>query len=319
MLLVLTGREDATASYLADVLAKREVPFLRLDTEDLVSRAAFRYSPSQPALRIDSRWYEPAAFSHLWYRRPEKLRDERFNDNPEGRYVLSEWAEAFEGFFAHVERRRWMNHPAGNAAASHKLEQLTVAAKIGFTIPDTLVTQVPEELQAFYERHGGFVVVKPMATAYIAREAGENDSLIYTNRVGREQLDNLHDLANCPTFFQQLVSKECDVRITVVDAHIHAVRLLASEDGVQRCDIRRNNMADVRYESVTLPAEVEASVRTLMGHYGLRFGAIDMVVTREGVWYFLEINPNGQWAWLDLCAGQSIADSFVESFSRAPL
>jgi glutathione synthase/RimK-type ligase-like ATP-grasp enzyme len=317
MLLILTGREDATASYLSGVLLKRGLPFLRLDTENLISRAAIRYTPSKPALRIDGRWYEPAAFSHVWYRRPEKLRDDRFGESPEGQYVLSEWAEAFEGFFAHVERPRWMNYPAFNAVASHKLEQLSVAAKIGFTVPDTLVTQEPDELRAFYERHAGAIVVKPMATAYVSREPEENDSLIYTNRVGREQLSNLDDLTHCPTLFQQLVSKECDVRITVVDARVRAVRLLASEDGVQRCDIRRNNMNDVRYEVITLPPEVETNVQALMQHYGLRFGAIDMVVTQQGTWYFLEINPNGQWAWLDLCAKQNIAEFFVESFSRA--
>ena len=63
MLLVLTGREDATATYLTEVLAKREVPFLRLDTEDLIARAAFRYARGRPALRIERTWYEPAAGS----------------------------------------------------------------------------------------------------------------------------------------------------------------------------------------------------------------------------------------------------------------
>ncbi len=316
MLLILTNGEDATASYLAEVLRKCGVPFLRLDTENLVSRTAIRYEPGRPALRIDTHWYEPTAFSHVWYRRPEKLEDVRFGDSAEHRYILSEWTEALEGFFTHVDRRRWMNHPASNAAASHKLGQLSIAARLGFSVPDTLVTQDPDALRTFFERNEGAVIAKPMATGYLSRSPAESDSLIYTNRVGREQLDRLEDLGDCPTLFQQLVPKECDVRITVVDARVHTTRLLATENGVQRCDIRRNNMDDVLYESITTPPEVERNIHALMRYYGLRFGAIDMVVTSEGSWYFLEINPNGQWAWLDLCAGQDIASSFVESFSR---
>ena len=53
-----------------------------------------------------------------------------------------------------------------------------------------------------------------------------------------------------------------------------------------------------------------------MEHYELRFGAIDMVVSAAGDWYFLEINPNGQWAWLDMTAGTNIAASFLQAFSE---
>ncbi|MEJ1729693.1 hypothetical protein SMA90_25505, partial [Escherichia coli] len=62
---------------------------------------------------------------------PERLKDARFDSSPEGRYLLNEWAEALEGFFAHIPRPRWMNHPAANAQASHKLEQLTTAQSLG--------------------------------------------------------------------------------------------------------------------------------------------------------------------------------------------
>jgi len=103
----------------------------------------------------------------------------------------------------------------------------------------------------------------------------------------------------------------------VVDSDIHAVELLAGDaPGEQRCDIRRNNMNDVVYRPITLPADVKAALCKLVAHYGLRFGAIDMTVANSGDWYFLEINPNGQWAWLDMTAGTKIASSFVKTFSE---
>jgi len=107
-----------------------------------------------------------------------------------------------------------------------------------------------------------------------------------------------------------------DVRLTVVDADIHAIELTAKDsDGRQRCDIRRNNMLDVTYHPINLPGVVAAAVRRLVSFYGLRFAAIDMAVGEDGRWYFFEVNPNGQWAWLDLCGEASIYKSFIASFS----
>jgi glutathione synthase/RimK-type ligase-like ATP-grasp enzyme len=319
MLFILTNSQDATASFLISALKKSGIPFLRLDTDCLLPRIALSYRPGKPAIKIDDRWYGADAVSNIWYRRPEQLKDERFDISPESTYTRSEWTEFVECFFAHVPDERWINHPARNAAASRKLEQITTAAKLGFKVPDTLATQEPHELRAFYQKHEGRLIVKPLSTGYIERRSEEEDGLIYTNRVLEKHLENLEDMAVCPTLFQQFIQKRSDVRITVVDSDVHAVELLAgSQPGEQRCDIRRNNMSDVVYHALTLPEDVKVALQKLMAHYRLRFGAIDMAVAKNGEWYFLEINPNGQWAWLDIAAGTNIAASFVKILSGKP-
>ena len=163
------------------------------------------------------------------------------------------------------------------------------------------------------------VIAKPMARGYVERPHDQADSLIYTNRLSKADLEDLDDLPVCPTLFQEYIDKKCDIRITVVDSSLSAVELRAEDRaGSQRCDIRRNNMEDVTYRRTRLPEEVACKVKELMEHYHLRFSAVDMVVGRDGHWYFLEINPNGQWAWLDLSGGMDIAECFVEAFSEEP-
>lgn len=316
MLLVLTNSEDATADYLLSRLTEASVRFVRIDTDSALERLAVSYEPGNPSLRIDGCWYEPTSFSNVWYRRPERLMSDRIPDTPEGKFVLDEWSESLEGFFAHIPRDRWMNHPAKNSLSSRKLEQLTTAQRVGFTIPDTIATQDSAILRRFFREHNGSVIVKPLGRAYIERPDGECDSIIFTNPVRECDLENLNDLAQCPTLFQQSVRKISDVRITVVDNQIHAVELTAKDgDGRQRCDIRRNNMMDVAYRAISLPNEVTNALQQLVSYYGLRFAAIDMAVGEDDQWYFFEVNPNGQWAWLDLCGGASIYTSFIDSFS----
>lgn len=316
MLLIVTNGTDATADYLLSRLTEASVPFVRFDTNTALERVELSFRPGHPAIKISGQWYHPDDFSNVWYRRPERLVSNQIPDTPEGKCVLDEWTESLEGFFAHIPQKRWMNFPAANALASRKLQQLTNAQNLGFTIPDTIVTQDSEVLQTFFSKHKGEVIVKPLGRAYIERPDSEVDSIIFTNPVCETDLKHLDDLARCPTLFQQSVRKQSDVRITVVDGDLHALELTAKDiDGQQRCDIRRNNMLDVKYRAITTPPNVKVALQRLVASYGLRFAAIDMAVATDGQWYFFEVNPNGQWAWLDLCGGATIYRSFVASFS----
>ena len=315
MLLILTNTKDVTADYLTERLEAEGVGCLRFDTDDWLPKTRFIYEDGLPVLEVEGSPYQPSRFTNVWYRRPERLRGDLLDDTPEGRFVYGEWAEALEGFFGHIPHERWMNHPSRNVGASHKIEQLTTARTLGFRVPDTLVTQDERKLRAFFSKHCGKVIVKPLARGYVERPDGGVDSLVYTNQVRESHLETLDDLPASPTLFQECIDKSLDVRITVVDGHVHAVTLTAQEpDGTQRCDVRRNNMEDVEYEEIVLPAEIAEKVRTLMRRYGLRFAAIDMAIGTDRTWYCFEVNPNGQWAWLDLAAGTDIACSFVKVF-----
>lgn len=316
MLLIVTNGSDATADYLQSRLIEASVPFVRFDTNTALERVELSFSPGNPSLQIDGQWYHPDDFSNVWYRRPERLVSNQIPDTPEGKCALDEWSESLEGFFAHIPQKHWMNFPAANALASRKLEQLSNALHLGFTIPDTIVTQDAHDLRTFFDKHNGEIIVKPLGRAYIERPDSEVDSIIFTNPVRETDLEHLDDLAQCPTLFQQSVRKQSDVRITVVDGDLHAFELTAMDnEGQQRCDIRRNNMLDVKYRAITVPQDVTVALRRLVASYGLRFAAIDMAVATDGQWYFFEVNPNGQWAWLDLCGGATIYKSFIASFS----
>ncbi|MCB9949717.1 MAG: hypothetical protein H6824_01905 [Planctomycetaceae bacterium] len=195
------------------------------------------------------------------------------------------------------------------------MEQLTTAESLGFKVPTTLITQDSIAAIQFFRKCGGQTVVKPLSNGYVERPDGI-DSLIYTNRLTSHHLESFaQDISRCPVLLQELVPKESDVRITVVDNDIHAVVLKANDDeGMQRCDIRRNNMDDVDYSVINLPGEIQQCVRELMLRYRLRFAAIDMAIDTQQQWWFFEINPNGQWAWLDILSVTSIGGSFVKAF-----
>ena len=133
-----------------------------------------------------------------------------------------------------------------------------------------------------------------------------------------ENREHLKKIQHCPILFQELIPKVLDVRVTMIDGVIIATGMKASDnDGSQRLDIRRNNMSDVEYSSLVMPEKVSAALSSFVQSYGLRFAAIDFGITDAGEWIFFELNPNGQWAWLDLFGATDIGSVFVKQLKKA--
>lgn len=311
MLLVVSHSGDETANYLCRKMGAVKFPVVRVDTDTCASEVRISYTTGQPVLHSSGGDVAAADLRHVWLRRPRAVMVPSNGDAAEQTHVANEWSEALEGFLAHVPMDRWMNHPVQNVLASHKLEQLTRAAAHGLPVPKTIVTQSPDALRAFWGATGGHVVAKPLASGFLERADGRHAS-IYTTRLRRPDLD-LREIAACPTLFQEEVAKIFDVRITAIDGRFTAVSM--RRDDAAEPDVRRNNMDGVSYGLIDIPPTVDTALREVLASYGLRFAAVDFGVTADGAWTFFEINPNGQWAWLDLVGTTALWEDFVDAFS----
>ncbi|MCX4451449.1 hypothetical protein [Streptomyces sp. NBC_01789] len=58
-------------------------------------------------------------------------------------------------------------------------------------------------------------------------------------------------------------------------------------------------------------------MRRLMRRLGLRYGAADSVVGPGGGWTFLEVNPCGQWDWIQGATGLPIAEAIADDLQGA--
>jgi glutathione synthase/RimK-type ligase-like ATP-grasp enzyme len=68
---------------------------------------------------------------------------------------------------------------------------------------------------------------------------------------------------------------------------------------------------------IELPDEVESKVHELMNTFGLIYGALDFIVTPEGRFVFLEINPAGQYMWVESRTGLPITNALADLLSDA--
>lgn len=297
MILIITNKDDATADFVAGRLKQSEC--VRLNSDDLPAAVKIESTESDSAIVIGRRRFAPGDFSGVWYRRPQAITFPGKWDHGECRHAAREYTAGLEGFLALIPEHKWINHPAKNVQAGNKIEQIRRARAMGFRLPRTLITQDPLQLRNFWRRCQGEVIVKPLSFGYIEREPPANDSLIYTNRLRAVDLRRARMINRCPTLFQEQVNKIADIRITVIDGNLQAVEQTATDAGVPRLDIRRDFMQGVKHRAIELPRPIVSKIHRLIRSYKLRFAALDMLRHADLGYVFLEVNPNGQWAWLD--------------------
>lgn len=311
---VLTNSEDVTSDYLCDRLSMAGLPIWRIDT-DAIREVEFDIR-QQEAVYTDGNGAELKAHdvAALILRRPKPIAPLVKGDKYQKQHVAAEWAEAFEGFLAHVPVFRWINHPSHNFNASHKIEQLKRAQAVGLDVPAWIATTSARKASDFMQSYGPAIIAKPLASGFIEREEPSNDTVIYTSEIGEEHRDVLTRISSCPVLFQEKVAKSVDIRLVVVAEEMIGVAMKGFDsEGRQRLDIRRDAMRDVEYSIVDVPAVVCAAINRIMKEYGLVFGAFDFAIREDGEWVFFELNPNGQWAWLDLEANTAIHAMFAKA------
>lgn len=118
---------------------------------------------------------------------------------------------------------------------------------------------------------------------------------------------------------QPLISKKHDLRVTVVGTTVFAVAIDSQKHPKTSVDWRRADLNDgieLHYYPVAIGYEMERRCIDLNEKLGLRFSCIDFVVTPNDELTFLEINANGQWAWLEQFAGVNLRDAIIDELLR---
>ena len=89
-----------------------------------------------------------------------------------------------------------------------------------------------------------------------------------------------------------------------------------SQDSEQTSTDWRRSPNELNYSVFNLPDDVKSMCLKVVHNLGLTFGAIDMVLTPDDEYVFLEINPNGQWGWIERETGLPIREAIADTLVR---
>jgi MvdD family ATP-grasp ribosomal peptide maturase len=195
--------------------------------------------------------------------------------------------------------------------AENKQLQLQAARELGLAVPRTLTTNDPAAVRAFAGECEGGMVTK-MLSSFAVYEGGE-ELVVFTNPVKREDLSDLSGLSLCPATFQEMIPKALELRVTVVGDRVMSASIDSQSSARAAHDWRRDGLRMVEdWRPYELPREVEEKILRLMDYFVLNYGAIDIIVTPDGRHVFLEVNPVGEFFWLERRPGLPVSDAIAD-------
>jgi glutathione synthase/RimK-type ligase-like ATP-grasp enzyme len=291
----LRGRgHDVRVLDFADLPARRTLT-CRWDD---VGEAAFRAEGPDGTIDL-------AAARVIWWRRlrPFGL-DPSVAASAQG-FALSETSQAVNGLLDSLDCA-WVNPRAADEAAHRKPLQWTMARRVGLDVPRTLVTTDPLEARRFVEGIGarGTVFKAFLASVEAWRE---------TRLVEPGDLERLDLVRLAPVIFQEYI-EGVDLRITVVGDDVFAAEIDAR--GTSYPVDMRMVVGEAAVRAVELPAPVREGLLALLRVLGLQYGAVDMRRTDDGRYVFLEVNPAGQWLFVERLTGLPISEALVDHLGR---
>ena len=196
----------------------------------------------------------------------------------------------------------WMSHPVALRGAQWKGEQLQRAARMGFRVPDSLITNVPDEVRRFRRDSPGDIVFKSMSSAMLGAEDVAPEQRIAgglpTSIVDDAMMEQIDAVGQMACHFQRYVPKQYELRVTIIGERVFAAKIHSQDDARTAID-SRDMSAPIRYEATTLPAELARRCVDFVRSYDLTYGALDLIVTPDNEVVFLENNPAGQFLYIE--------------------
>lgn len=231
---------------------------------------------------------------------------------------------------------RWINPQFSERRASNKIFQLQLANIVGFKTPRTLVSSDANSIREFWSETGR-VIFKPVsafqpmvrrlnagAKAKYASEAElgfgaeKATNLIFTQELTDERADLLDSVRWAPAIFQQKIEKKTDIRVTVIGRDIFACRIYSQEREDTATDFRVMNLSGLlKHELFQLPHALEGMILDYMKQLDIVYGCFDFIEAADGEVYFLEVNPAGQWLWIEQVTGAPISKGLAKYLLEA--
>ena len=250
---------------------------------------------------IDDNQVDLSACRAGWWRRPQPMVVDPRMPPAAASFSLTECYEAFAGLWPAMNLT-WVNPPHLDEVAHHKPYQLAIATEVGLRIPRTVITNDPTVARKFIEE------LAPRPCIYKTFLATEN-CWRETRLIQPGEVEILDAVRHAPVIFQEYIAARADVRVTVVGPQMFPAAITPAPGGYD-VDYRMD-MAGAVFQPTTLASKTQRAIRKLMHRLGLVYGAIDLRRTDDGD-VFLEINPAGEWQFVEERTCLPITDSMAK-------
>lgn len=309
MILCITHSQDFyTIDLFFEYLSSKNIPYFRLNSDKLnhfqkisVDESSFEIiDESGNKLHSDD-------IKGVWHRKAWRVSIPEELDQDYENVFLKEYSSLRYNLLTVLEDIPWINpYENERKVDRNKMLQLKIAQKNNLTIPKTLFSNDEGKVKAFFHE---YCLGKAIAKLHnVTAKTMRGESLISTMIIEEETLEHLSGITYCPMIFQPYIDKEYELRIMYVDGEFFTGKINNSENADWR--VSQDGYFWLAYE---LPENIKENLTSMMKEMGLYMGAIDMIKGKNGKYYFLEVNPQGEWGMLQKELGFPIAERIANN------
>lgn len=304
MILIVTIEDDIHSLAVQASLIRRGIDCRILESDKLAIEHPLHFSigNGECAATVrtrDGQITDVASVRLIWWRHGRSTQKLNVDVSEESHFSLinNDCTGTLNGLFLSSFSGKWISNPKATEQSSNKLFQLTVAQQCGFRIPTTLVTQSESEVRRFYDRFDGKIIVKPVV--------GTPGPLVFTQFVRGGHLEMPDSIRICPAIYQEYIPGRRHIRLNCFGPQSFAAEIETSE-----LDWRPNLTVPVR--RWIIPPELQRRVREVLSRLGLEMGIIDLKETPSGELVWFEVNPQGQFLFLEPLTGEPLTERFAD-------
>ncbi|RKT01550.1 MvdC/MvdD family ATP grasp protein [Chryseobacterium defluvii] len=312
MILCITHSQDFyNIDLFFQYLSKKNIPFFRLNSDRINHLQKISLNESFFELTDeDGRVVNSRNIKGVWHRKSWKVSVPEELDEEYEKIFLNEYGSLRYNLFSLLEDVPWINpYEQEKKVDANKLYQLKTARKNHLLIPKTIFSNDEKKIVEFFHEHCRGRAVAKLHGALAKSMDAEN--FLSTTIIEEDNLEYISDIAYCPMIFQPYIDKEYELRIAYIDGEFFTGKINSSGSADWR--ISREHLFWTPYE---LPAEIKNNITAMMREMGLFFGAIDMIKGKDGNYYFLEVNPQGEWGMLQKELGFPIAEKIADNLIK---
>lgn len=230
------------------------------------------------------------SWNKVWYRRYPNYSSiaKKFRAKDRG-FAIAQYESLLQAFTNTIDARNYVDTPYNIYLASDKIRQLQIAREIGIKIPETLFSSSKESIVDFCERLSWNIIVKPIKLSSGKRISTRVLSVDDKNFILEESMSD----GILPAIYQNNIAGESHIRLNIFGKK-SSTFLLKSQEVDWRFSIDK-----IKIERIENDNELIKLCNKLMKKLSITMGVIDFKLNKGGEPIFFEINPQGQFLFLE--------------------
>jgi len=316
MILIISMDMDQTTDQVIDWLRYWDLPYIRINITDIVEyNEGIKWSLSSDILEIGEKKIDLKRIKVGWVRKLGYFSSlgitkdlEKLNSYSLKRYIQNE-VLAFKAVILKDDTIKWLCHP--DAISISKLKILSEAKKLDINIPDTYIINNRKDLVQLFNDLDRKVIFKSIRdTAQIKIDKSSYFPL--TCSLSMEIISSLPERF-FPSLIQEEIEKDFEIRTFYLDGKFYSAAIFSQLDNQTKTDFRNYNFKRPnRIVPYTLPTEIEKKLHELMLRINLNTASLDIIKSINGKYYFLEINPSGQFGMISMPCNYNLEQKVAE-------